>query len=143
MFTLLKSVNEHEYLVVEIIKNIINNVDLSELNSRYNSNDVMETLHFCVENDLIFGYRTTRMASGRIVADVLGNAHVTPKGLQYIESFNGKETSVIAKNALIKAKKADTKSNIAIIAAIIALLSNLDNIHRNVTWVLNNLLELL
>lgn len=138
-----KSVMEFETLVVEVLKTIKANGDFLELESLYDTADIFEALNYCVENNLVEGYKTMRTASGRIVADAKQLTIVTIQGLKFIESFTGKETSVIAKNALSKANKADIKSKIAIsisfFSLCVAILSNLDKIHSNIIKVLTYL----
>lgn len=140
---MLKSAIDFETLVVEVLKTIKADGDLSELESLYMSADIFEALNFCVENSFVIGYIPVRTASGRIVADKKEHTFVTYDGLKFIESFNGEETSAIAKNALSKANKASKVSVIAIISAIIALLSNLDKIWHNIICATNFLRALL
>ena len=136
-------VKESEKLNVEVLKAINEHGNLSILDSLYEPDKISEALYYCVENKFVNGYSARRVASGKIVFDVQDHTNVTHEGLLYIESFTGKETSVIAKHALKKANRADKKSSIALAAAIISLLSNLDNINRNVTSILVSLLDMI
>ena len=138
-----ESVKEHENLAVEVLKTIKNNGNLSELESSYKIEDIMEALNYCVENKLVIGYVTSRVASGRIISDKRDNVFVTMDGLKLIESFTGEETSVIAKNALAKARKANIFSKIAIGISIIALFADVDKIYINISKALNSLLVMI
>jgi hypothetical protein len=140
---MIESVKEHENLAVEVLKVIKNNGNLSELESSHQIEDIMEALNYCVDNKLVTGYITNRVASGRIVADRKEHVFVTIDGLKFIESFTGEETSIIAKNALAKARKADIYAKIAIGISIIALFADADKIYNNVSKVLNDLLNLI
>lgn len=140
---MLKSVVEFEALVVDVLTTIISGKNILDLNSSHKTSDIMEALNFCVENHFVIGYVTTRMASGDVVADKTQQAFITYEGLKFIEAFNGEETSVIAKNALFKAKSANKISIIAIISALIAFFSNIDRIWSNFTSLVNTLTELI
>lgn len=135
------SVHEFESLVADILIRLNSNESYRNLYELYGSQKVNEALCYCSKENLITGVFPMRTASNDVHIDFTSSPRVTVKGLQYIEDFNGEDTSTIAKNALKKAKKADITSKIALILSTISIiasiLANLDKIVENVLLYLN------
>ena len=141
---MISSKEQYENTVVEIFSLIISGKKpRPEDFPKCTEKDFSEILFQCVNDGLILGYSTTRVASGDPVFDSVGDPYVTLKGLNYMDSIKQARALEVAENAEKNSVLASIKANksyiLSIISLALSILVSLDKIAANLLKVLSYL----
>lgn len=82
-----KSVKEFEAAMHEILIKIRDEEDYQSLSSKLGQEDFDDALERCINQGLIKGIQCNRVASGRLLCDIVHKPRIAYEGLQFVESF--------------------------------------------------------